>query len=187
MSVAFFSTCFVSDLALNTCKNLSITKLKDTLERIFAIKQNSRNIHYSVLFHWTVLLDLWACISVSQRQKSESQDESWSSVTDSQQGTVFVGTVTVAWEGLKKYKHMSCFILVPLPLQWNEVKLEAFSQTSSIAPSLLSVPDFLLPMSDSFMFTSVCRSVQCRRSENMWIPVYGGHPVCGLYVPCRGI
>lgn len=42
-----------------------------------------------------------------------------------------VGTVTAAREGLRKYKHMSCLILVPLPLQWRKVGLDEFSQTSN--------------------------------------------------------
>lgn len=71
-------------------------------------------------------------------------------------GTVFVGTVTVASESLKKYKHMSCFILVLLPLQWNEANLDAYSQTSMSVPSLLSASDFVLPVRDLFMFTNVC-------------------------------
>lgn len=75
---------------------------------------------------------------------------------------MFVGTVTVASETLKKYKHMSCLILVLFPLQWNEASLDAYSQTSMSAPSLLSASDLLLPVRDLFMFTNVRRTFMVR-------------------------
>lgn len=41
-------------------------------------------------------------LSLSQRHKLERQDDSWNSITWSQQGDVFVGTVIVAQEVLKR-------------------------------------------------------------------------------------
>ena len=118
--------------------------------------------------------------SLSKRQKSESQDESWSAVTDSQQRTEFVGTVTVAWERLKEYKHMSCFIFVLLPLQWNEVKLDAIFSNIHVS-SQFTVSSRFYRTSERFVHVQISLlDCPARESKRVWILFSGGRPVSAL-------
>lgn len=148
------------DLALNWLKTL----LKLTL------KQNSHYNTNSFPMDCSILICEHAYISLSQRQKSESQDKSWSSLADSEQGAVFVGTVTEAEAHVLLHmcpaSFVSCFHCGGMKSNWR-------CFLKQLLPVYCQLQVFSFCQWE--MYSCSQMFVQYNESKHKWVLFYGGH------------